>query len=122
MPSRLQVRKEILRGISALRDDLARCPADPVARYAASDRAALVLEGVGEAGAVRLETSRLEAEGPVNDRFVSCARSVLEGKRLVVNGAAPGRRFQLIIPVGPNGNALSLTAASFTETGPADGG
>ena len=122
VPLRLRVRQQIVRAIGALRDELARCPADPVARSAASDRAALVLDGVGEAGAVRLETSRLEAQAPVNDRFVSCARSVLEEKRLVVDGATPGRRFQLVIPLGPNGNSLSLPAASFTETGAADGG
>lgn len=122
MPSRLRVRREILRSISALRDELARCPADPVTRSGASARAALVLDGVGEAGAVRVESSRLDAEGPVNEHFVSCARAVLEGKRLVVSGTAPGTRFRLVIPLGPNGNTLSLSAASVTEAGPADGG
>ena len=122
VPSRLRVRREVLRDVAALRDELARCPADPVARSSPTARAALVLDAVAENGAVRVESSRLDADGPVNDRFVSCARSVFEGKRLVVSGTAPGRRLRLVIPLGPNGNALSLPAASVTESGPADGG
>ena len=117
LASRLRVRREILRGIGALKDELARCPAESVARPPGG-RAALVLEGVAEAGALRLVSSRLDAEGPVNDRFVSCARSVLEGKRLPVTGTTTGTRLRLFLPLGPNGNALSLPAASLTEAGP----
>jgi hypothetical protein len=51
----------------------------------------------------------------VNDRFVSCARSVLEGKRLPVTGATAGVRLRLFLPLGPKGNALSLPAASVAE-------
>ena len=78
-------------------------------------RAALVLDAVAEAGAVRLANGQLDAEGPVNDRFVSCARSVLEGKQFAVSGAAPGTRLRLIIPLGANGNSLSIPSASLTE-------
>jgi len=86
-----------------------------VTRSPPTSRAALVLETVAEAGALRVVSSRLEAEGPVNDRFVSCARSVMEGKRFPVSDTPPGTRLQLFIPLGPNGNALSLPASSLTE-------
>ena len=94
---------EILRGLRELEADLVRCPAEPVTRTPPTARAALVMDVVGESGAVRVASSQLEAEGPVNDRFVSCARSVLEGKRFVVSGTLPGTRFQVFIPIGPNG-------------------
>ena len=74
-----------------------------------------VLETVAEAGALRVVSSRLEAEGPVNDRFVSCARSVIEGKRFPVTDTPPGTRLRLFIPLGPNGNSLSLPASSLTD-------
>ena len=69
-----------------------------------------------------MASSRLEADGPVNERFVSCARSVIEGKRFAVTGATAGTRIRLFIPLGPSGNALSLPAASLTESGENDGG
>jgi hypothetical protein len=112
----------MLREIGALKDELARCPAEAVTRSPATARAALVLDAVAEGGAIRVESSRLEAEAPVNDRFVSCVQSVLEGKRLVVSGTTPASRLRLFIPLGPNGNALSLPAASLTEAGLPDGG
>jgi len=115
LPARLRARREVLRDIGALKDELARCPTDPVTRSPPASRAALVLETVAEAGALRVVSSRLDAEGPVNDGFVSCARSVMEGKRFPVSDTSPGTRFQLFIPLGPNGNSLSLPSASLTE-------
>lgn len=113
--TRLRARREILGDIGALKDELARCPADPVIRSPPTSRAALVLEAVAEVGAVRVVSSRLDSEGPVNDRFVSCARSVMEGKRLPVSDTPPGTRLRLLIPIGPNGNSLSIPAASLTD-------
>ena len=106
-----------MREISGLRDELARCPSDPVTRPSPSARAGLVLNAVVEEGAVRMANSRLEAEGPVNDRFVACARSVIEGKRFVMTGAPTGTRFRLFLPLGPNGNALALPGAALTVPG-----
>ncbi len=120
--ARPRVRQEILRNIAGLRDELARCPSDPVIRTPPTARAGLLLDAVAEAGTVHVASSRLEADGPVNDRFVSCARSVIEGKRFPVSGAPLGARFRLWIPLGPNGNALALPAASLTESGGNDGG
>lgn len=117
VPARLKARRDILRDISALKEDLARCPADRVTRPPGS-RAALVLETVAEAGALRVVSGRLDADGAVNDRFVSCARSVLEGKRLVVTGTTVGQRFRLFIPLGPEGNSLSLPSASLADAEP----
>jgi hypothetical protein len=122
LQARIQVRQQILRDIGTLKDELARCPSDPVARTPPTSRAALVLDAVAEDGAVRLANGRLEADGPVNDRFVACARSVIEGERFASSAVPPGTRFRLIVPLGPNGNSLSLPAASFTEAGGNDGG
>ena len=118
---RIKVRQQVLRDIAALKDELARCPSEPVTRSPPTARATVVLDAVAENGAVRVASSRLEADGPVNDRFVSCARSVIEGKRFVVTSVPPGARFRLLIPVGPNGNSLSIPAASLTEAGGKDG-
>ena len=117
----MKVRQQAIRDIAALKDELARCPSEPVTRTPPTARAALVLDAVAEAGAVRVASGRLEADGPVNDRFVSCARSVIEGKRFAVSAVPPGTRFRLTIPLGPNGNSLSLPAASLTEAGESDG-
>ncbi|HEY3586323.1 MAG TPA: hypothetical protein VGK85_04180 [Myxococcaceae bacterium] len=122
LQARIQVRQQVLGDIAALKDELARCPSEPVTRSPPTARAALVLDAVAEAGAVRVASGHLEADGPVNDRFVSCARSVIEGKRFAVSAVPPGTRFRLIVPLGVNGNSLSLPAASLTEAGGTDGG
>jgi outer membrane biosynthesis protein TonB len=123
LQARIQVRQEVLRDIAALKDELARCPSEPVTRPPPTARAALVLDAVAEAGAVRVANGRIDADGPVNDRFVSCARTVIEAKRFAVSAAVPpGTRFRLIVPIGVNGNSLSLPAASLTEAGGTDGG
>ncbi len=114
LPTRLRLRRELIHGLAELKDELGRCPADPVAPPPGR-RAALVLDTVTEAEAVRVVGSRLEADGPVNDGFVSCARSVLEGKRLPTPGAAAGARLRLVLPIGPKGNSLSISAASLSE-------
>ena len=119
---RTHVRQQILRDIAALKDELARCPSERVTRSPPTARAAVVLEAVADNGGVRVASSRLEADGPVNDRFVSCARSLIEGKRFVVTSVPPGTRFRLFVPLGPNGNSLSLPAAALTEAGGSDGG
>jgi hypothetical protein len=118
MPARLKARREILRDISALKEELARCPADKVTRTPSGARAAVVLDTLAEAGALRVVSSRLDAEGPVNDQFVSCARSVLEGKRLVVTGTSAGQRLRIFIPLGPDGNSLSLPSATLADAEP----
>jgi|GEM_PF-358383 hypothetical protein len=114
-PVRLRLRRDVLKNVSALKDELARCPAEPVVRSPAGARAALVLDTVAEGGALRVVGSHLDAEGPVNDRFVTCARSVLEGKRFPVTGPTSGERLQLFLPLGPKGNAISLNSASLKE-------
>jgi hypothetical protein len=78
-------------------------------------RAALVFDTVADSGAVRIVSGRLEADHPVNDAFVTCARTVLEGKRLPVPGLPTGARLRLIIPLGPKGNSLSLPATTVAE-------
>src|SRR5262245_63771528 len=103
LPVRLRIRRDLLKNVSALKEELARCPAEPVTRNPPGARAALVLDTVAEGGALRVVGSHLDAEGPVNDRFVTCARSVLEGKRFPVSGPTSGERLQLFLPLGPRG-------------------
>ena len=117
MAATYRVRRAIMRELSGLGDELARCPSDPVTRNPPTARAGLVLDAVVEDGAVRMANSRLEAEGPVNDRFVSCVRSVIEGKRFVMTAAPAGTRFRLFLPLGPNGNAIALPGAALIESG-----
>jgi hypothetical protein len=117
----MKVRQQVLRDIAALKDELARCPSEPVTRTPPTARAALVLDVVAEAGALQMASGRLEADGPVNDRFVSCAQSVIEGKRFAGSSVPPGTRFRLTLPLGVNGNSLSLPAASLTVAGGNDG-
>jgi len=88
-----------------------------VTRTPPTARAGLVLDAVVEGGAVHVAGSRLEADGPVNDRFVTCARSVIEGKHFVVTGASTETRLRLFVPLGPNGNALALPGAALIEPG-----
>jgi len=115
LPTRLRVRREILRDIGVLSDAIAQCPAEAMTASPPWGRAALVFDTVAESGAVRVVSGRLEANHPVNDAFVTCARSVLEGKRLAVKGLATGTRLRLYIPLGPKGNSLSLPAASVGQ-------
>lgn len=114
LPTRLQIRGQLIRGFDALKDELARCPADPVQRKFGT-RAAVVLELVGENGSARVASTTVESEVPVNDRFVSCARSVLEGKSLAAPGVKPGMRLRFFLPIGPAGNSFSPSSASLAE-------
>jgi hypothetical protein len=115
LPTRLRVRREILRDIGALKEELAQCPSEPMTASTLGGRAALVFETVADGGAVRIVSGRLEADHPVNDAFVTCARTALEGKRLPVANLPAGARLRLFIPIGPKGNSLSLPAASIAE-------
>ena len=117
-PVRLRLRRDVLKNVATLKEELARCPAEPVIRSPPSARAALVLDTGGQGGALRVVGSHLDAEGPVNDRFITCARSVLEGKRFPVSGSTSGERLQLFLPLGPKGNAISLNSASLKEPEP----
>lgn len=116
LPARLEVRRELIEAISGLKDELARCPAEAVQRSPPGSRAAVVLDAVGEGESVRVLETTLEAEVPVNDRFVSCARAALQGRTFAAPGAAAGARLRFSIPLGPGGNSLSLRSASLSES------
>ncbi|HTS82348.1 MAG TPA: hypothetical protein VMH40_17215 [Myxococcaceae bacterium] len=118
LATRLEIRRELVRGIGAMDNELSGCPAGPVLRQPES-RAAVVLELLGGPGlgSVRVTGSSIEAEAPVNDRFVACVRRVLEGRAFSAPGAKPGARLRMYVPLAPAGNALSLSAASLTEVG-----
>lgn len=118
LPTRLRVRRDILKDIGALKEDLSRCSAEGMPASPAGGRAALVFDAVADSGAIRIVSGRLEAERSVNDAFVICARSVLEGKRLPVANLPAGARLRLSIPIGPRGNSLSLPAATVADAEP----
>jgi len=117
LPARLRVRREVIRAIGALKEDLGQCPADPVQRSGPQGRAALVLETESLNNAVRVVRTTLEADVPVNDRFVACARQVLAGKQLAATGIKPGVKLRVFLPLGPTGNSISLGSASLAEAG-----
>jgi hypothetical protein len=91
-----------MKNVAALKEELARCPAEPVVRSPPGARAALVLDTVAEGGALRVVGSHLDAEG----------------KRFPVSGSTSGERLQLFLPLGPKGNAISLNSASLKEREP----
>ena len=114
---RLRTRQEVLRQIATLKDELARCPGEAVSRTPPTARAALVLETVVEGGALRVVSSALDADGPVNERFVTCARALLEAQRFPVTRSTEGTRLRISLPLGPQGNALTLSTASLRVDG-----
>ncbi len=114
--AKLRVRREIVFGLTRLKDELARCPTEAVQRGPAPGaRATLVLEAIGTGNAVQVTSSRLEAADPVNDRFVSCARGIIEGRTIPAAGAPAGIRLRFSIPLGPGGNSLSVSSGSLVE-------
>jgi len=115
LPARLELRRDVISGLTALRNEIARCPSEPVRRSTLAAHAALVLDAVTEGDTVRLIGSSLEADVPVNDGFVSCVRGVLQGKTFPSAGAAAAARLRIFVPLGVAGNALSLGALSLTE-------
>lgn len=114
MSEKLRLRRELIRSVSALRQELIRCPSQ-FTRQPPGGRAALVLELQGVADGVRVMGTSLEADMPVNDQFVGCVRTVLEGKTLAASGVNPARRLRFFIPLGLGGNTLGLPASSVTE-------
>jgi hypothetical protein len=113
----MHLRREVILGIGALKEDLAGCPADPVQRSTPQGRAAVVLETESVQNALRVAGTALESDVPVNDGFVACARRVLEGKQFSAPGTKPGVKLRVFLPLGPNGNSLSLGSASLAEAG-----
>ncbi len=114
LTDRLRLRRELIRGLTALKGELAGCPATPM-RPSAGGRAALVLDLQGVGNGARVLGTTLEADIPVNDRFVSCVSGVLQGKTLPATGVTPGARMRFFIPLGLAGNTLGLSSASLVE-------
>ena len=113
--TKLRLRREIVLGLTDLKNELVRCPSEAVQRTAPGGRATLVLEAIGTGNAVQVTSSTLEADVPVNDRFVSCARGIIDGRTFPASGAAAGVHLRFFIPLGPGGNSLSRPSASLVE-------
>jgi hypothetical protein len=114
LPERLRLRRELVRSVAALKEELGRCPAEAAHPFPGG-RAALVLDLSGVTEGFRVQGTSLEADMPVNDRFVACVRAVLQGKTLAATGASPGLRLRFFIPLGRAGNSLGLSSASLTD-------
>ena len=114
LTDRLRLRRELIRGLTALKGELAGCPATPT-RPSPDGRAALVLDLQGVGDGARVLGTTLEADIPVNDRFVSCVSGVLQGRTLPATGVTPGARMRFFIPLGLAGNTLGLSSASLVE-------
>lgn len=98
--------------MNLLRRELAGCPSGRVP-WSREGRAALVLELQGVGDGVQVVGSALEANVPVNDRYIECARTLLQGKTLATEGVSPGLRLRYIVPIGPGGSSLSLSSSSL---------
>ena len=116
---RLHIRRELIRSITALKEELAGCSATP-ARHRPDGRAALVLELQGVGNGARVLGTRLEADTPVNESFVACVSGLLQGRTLPATGVNPGARLRFFIPLGRAGTTLGLSAASLADA--EDGG
>lgn len=114
LPERLRVRRELIRSVTGLKGELARCPSTR-AHPLPGGRAALVLELEGVGGGARVLGTTLEADMPVNDAFVACARALFQGKTLAAAGVSPGIRLHYFIPLGPAGSSLSLSSSSVID-------
>jgi hypothetical protein len=119
LSDRLRIRRELIRSISALKGELARCPTNP-ARPSPDGRAALVLDLEGVGNGARVLGTTLEADIPVNDGFVACVSGLLQGRTLPATEVSPGVRLRFFIPLGRAGNTLGLSSASLAGT--EDGG
>jgi hypothetical protein len=113
VPEQLRLRRELIRSMAALRQELGRCPAQP-APQPVRGRAALVLELRGVAGGAQVTRTSLEADMPVNEVFVGCVRTTLQGRTLAAKGIGPGVPLRFSVPLGPGGNSLGLNSASLT--------
>ncbi len=114
MHTRLAIRRDVVLDLTRLKDEFARCPSEKVERTAAG-RAALVLEAEGTGDGLRVVASALQASVDVNNRFVACATSVLQGRTLASTAARAGSRLRISIPIGQSGNSLSVSSASLTQ-------
>jgi hypothetical protein len=115
LTDRLRIRRELIRSVTALKGELARCPATPV-RPSPDGRAALVLDLQGVGNGARVVGTRLEADIPVNDRFVACVSGLLQGRTLPATGLSSGTRLRFFIPLGLAGNNLGLSSASVVDS------
>ncbi|MGZ3447228.1 MAG: hypothetical protein ACXU88_16205 [Myxococcaceae bacterium] len=115
LTDRLRIRRELIRGVTALKGELSGCPVTPV-RPSPDGRAALVLDLLGVGNGARVVGTTLEADIPVNDRFVACVSGVLQGRTLPATGVSPGTRLRFFIPLGLAGNTLGLSSASLVDS------
>ncbi|MGZ6060228.1 MAG: hypothetical protein ACXWLP_12280 [Myxococcaceae bacterium] len=115
LTDRLRIRRELIRGVTALKGELSGCPVTPV-RPSPDGRAALVLDLLGVGNGARVVGTTLEADIPVNDRFVACVSGVLQGRTLPATGVSPGARLRFFIPLGLAGNTLGLSSASLVDS------
>ncbi len=111
---RLRLRRELIKDVTALRDELARCPSQKMP-VVPGGRAALVLEVVGAPDGLRVQSTGLRADVPVNEAFVACAKSVFANRTLAATNVPPGARARFFLPLAMGGAGLGLGSASLTN-------
>jgi hypothetical protein len=79
-------RRELIAGFSDLRRPVESCGAQG---------ASFVLGLVADAGAVRVESARVEGRGPASDSALACAQSALSGQVIPSAHVFPGRRWEI---------------------------
>jgi len=78
----------------------------------------VVLQTEPREGSVRVISTSLDQGGAVNDAFVTCVRSKLNGREFAANDAKAGMTIRISIPLGPSGDSLSLPGTFVGEEDP----
>jgi len=117
--ARLGLRREVLAGLTAMKDELGHCSTSPTARAEYQPgQSFIVLETETRDGSIRVTSSNLDQGGPVNDSFVACVRNKLSGHEFAAKDAQPGMNIRISIPLGPNGESLAVPGTFVGEEDP----
>ena len=117
--ARLGLRREVLAGLNALKGELGQCSSSSTARAEYQHgQSFVVLDTEARDGSIKVTSSNVDQGGPVNDAFVTCVRNKLSGREFTAKDAQPGMNIRISIPLGPNGDSLSLPGTFVGEEDP----
>ena len=114
---RITLRRQVIGALTELKTELARCPSTGRTE-SPGNQSFVILETEGQEGSLRVASTRLDQADTVNDGFVACVRSTLQGRVLAVQGAKRGMNLRVNIPLGPGGNNLALAGAIIGNEDP----
>jgi len=116
--ARLSIRRQVIAAISDLKAELGRCPSSSVRPDNQPGQSFVVMETeVGE-GSLKVISTRLDQGAAINDAYVACVRSTLEGRVFPAKEVRPGMNVRISIPIGPGGNSLALPATFVGDEDP----